>query len=99
MTPEGRVKVQVKKWLKEHGAYFFMPVQTGYGAATLDFLVCLNGCFVAIETKAPGKKATTRQRLVIDEIYRAGGYAFVATSVDDLDVFLSVLVNVARSRA
>lgn len=73
MTPEGKVKADVKKYLKEHGAYFFMPVQSGYGAATLDFLVCLNGRFVAIETKAPGKKLTARQEAVAREIVIAGG--------------------------
>ena len=37
---ERHVKEALKKYLKEIGAYYFMPVQTGYGAATVDFLVC-----------------------------------------------------------
>lgn len=88
MTPEGKVKAEVKKYLKERGAYFFMPVQSGYGAATLDFLVCLNGKFVAIETKAPGKKLTARQGLVRDAIADAGGYVIL---VDGLDNWKTVL--------
>jgi len=82
MTPEGKVKAAVKKWLKSQGAYFFMPVQSGYGVATLDFLVCLNGNFYAIETKAPGKKPTPRQWLIMEEINAAGGRAFWADSVE-----------------
>ncbi len=86
MTPEGRVKADIKKWLKSQGAYFFMPVQSGYGASTLDFLVCLNGRFYAIETKAPGRnlKASPRQMQVIEEIRAAGGWATVVDDVNDL---------------
>ncbi len=84
MTPEGKVKAAVKKWLKSRGAYFFMPVQGGYGAATLDFLVCLDGKFIGIETKAPGKKATPRQEIVMEEIRAAGGRAFLISSAEVL---------------
>ena len=77
MTPEGRVKAKVKRLLADHGAYSFMPVQTGYGATTLDFLVCVYGFFVAIETKAGKGKITERQHRTIDEIKAAGGFAIV----------------------
>jgi hypothetical protein len=77
MTPEGKVKAKVKRLLKEHDAYFFMPVQTGYGAPTLDFLVCVYGFFVAIETKAGKARPTQRQELTINEIRQAGGFAIV----------------------
>ena len=83
MTPEGKVKKEIKAWLKGQGAYFFMPVQTGYGAATVDFLVCLHGVFVGIETKAPGKKPTPRQELVMHAITAAGGNAYCVTSLED----------------
>lgn len=71
------VKVRVKKMLKEYGAYWFMPVQTGYGASALDFYGCHKGRFYSIETKAPGKKLTPRQELVMDSINIAGGVVFV----------------------
>ena len=73
MTPEGKVKAQVKDFLKARGAYFFMPVQTGYGATSLDFLGCYNGRFFAIETKAPGGKPTARQRFTMEQMTAAGG--------------------------
>jgi hypothetical protein len=37
MTPEGRVKSDVRKLLNRYEVYYFMPVQMGYGAAGLDF--------------------------------------------------------------
>lgn len=76
-TPEGKVKDKVKRLLKKYGAYYFMPVQTGYGAPTLDILACYKGIFIAIETKAPGKKPTARQELTIKEIKAANGLVYV----------------------
>jgi hypothetical protein len=77
MTPEGRVKAKLKKLLAED--YQFWPVQTGYGVATVDCLACLDGKFIAIECKAPGKKPTPRQRATMREIRKAGGITFFVT--------------------
>lgn len=76
ITPEGKVKAEVKKILGrfEHKAWYFMPVQTGYGKPALDFIVCLNGKFVAIETKATSEeKMTVAQVNTAREILAAGG--------------------------
>lgn len=75
MTPEGKVKEQVKKLLKEYGAYYHMPVQNGMGAPTLDFICCFRGRYLAIEAKAPGKLPTPRQLKTMDQIQVAGGFA------------------------
>lgn len=78
MTPEGKVKRDVNKLLDKYKAlYRFMPVPGGFGASSLDYLLCINGRFCAIETKAPGKKPTDRQKMVIGQIRRAGGAVFV----------------------
>lgn len=76
-TPEGKVKDKVKRVLKKYGCYYFMPVQTGYGSPTLDFLCCCRGVFIAIETKQPGKQPTPRQELTIADIRSARGIVFV----------------------
>jgi hypothetical protein len=88
MTPEGRVKREIKNWLKgSDRIYSFMPVQTGYGAASIDFLVCMSGRFIGIETKRKGlTEPSPRQRLVMDAIEAAGGWAFCC---DSLDSFLT----------
>jgi hypothetical protein len=84
MTPEGAVKKEIKEALKAHGAYFFMPVPTGMGKKTVDFLVCFNGRFLAIEAKAPGKIATALQKNCLREIAAAGGIAVTATCWDEV---------------
>lgn len=77
-TPEGKVKAKVSGLLKATPAcYYFMPVQGGFGAATLDYLGSHMGRFFAIETKAPGKKPTSRQVQTISTLERAGAKVFV----------------------
>ncbi len=81
-TPEGKVKLQVKralKMLQDRGypVYYHMPVQNGMGKPTLDFIGCIKGQFFAIETKAPGKKPTERQEGTIEDMRKAGAHVFV----------------------
>lgn len=54
-----------------------MPVPSGFGESTLDYIGCYRGKYFAIETKAPGKKPTDRQNMVIDKMRKAGGKVFV----------------------
>lgn len=90
-TPEGRVKKKVKAHLDAIGAYYFMPVQTGYGKSTLDFLCCWRGLFFAIETKRGGKDLTPRQKDVRDRIEAARGrvYRINQNNVESLSRLLS----------
>ncbi len=92
MTPEGKVKAAVSKVLSKYsGLYSLMPVQNGMGAATLDYLVCYRGQFIGIETKAPGKKPTPRQKTTIAKLQAAGAVVFVIDDVagtGPLDDFL-----------
>ncbi len=87
MTPEGKVKAKVKKYLTEMGAYYAMPATGGYGlSGTPDFLICYRGMFAAIECKAKGNKPTALQEAALQRIRDAGGMALVIdeTNVDDL---------------
>jgi hypothetical protein len=86
MTPEGKIKARVKQEINKFGprVWKFMPVQTGYGSPSLDFMFCVNGYFVAIETKAKCKKLTTRQELTKAAIENAGGLAFVVDDEESL---------------
>ena len=77
MTPEGKVKAEIKRILNRAGAYYFMPVQTGYGMPTLDFLGIHVGKGFAIEAKAPGKKPTRRQEVIIHEMELSEAAVFV----------------------
>lgn len=84
-TPEGKVKDDIKAYLKEIGAYYYMPVPMGYGAKSVDFFVCWRGWFVAIEAKRPdGPGPTKRQADVLQEVAEASGATVVAHSVEDV---------------
>jgi hypothetical protein len=88
LTPEGRVKAAVKKRLKELGVWWYCPVSNGMGrVGAPDFICCHGGRFVAIETKAPGKRGSTtpNQDKEIMGIHRAGGVAVVIDDVNQLE--------------
>lgn len=88
LTPEGKVKAAIKKLLKERGIYYYMPVQNGMGIVGVpDIICCVDGRFMAIEVKAPGKRGNTtaNQDRQIMEIHAAGGIAIVADSVEQVE--------------
>ena len=87
MTPEGRVKHKVKKWLDDHKVFYFMPVSNGMGQGGIpDFVCCGNGTFIGIETKAPGKRGNTtpNQDRVLAAITSAGGVSLVVDDAEQL---------------
>jgi len=87
MTPEGKVKKAVKEYLKSLGAWYYMPVSNGMGRVGCpDILACYQGRFIAIETKAPGKRkaVTPNQQREIDDILSANGLALVVDDVEQL---------------
>ena len=78
MTPEAKVKAKVKRILSELGAYYAMPMGTGFGNSGVpDFLVCLRGRFYAIECKANGGKPTALQEKHLADIRGAGGVSLI----------------------
>ena len=80
---EKLVKEALKKYLKAIGAYYYMPVSMGYGAASIDFFVCYKGKFYGIETKKDGiKEPTKRQGFVLRDIVESGGMVILETSTN-----------------
>ncbi len=72
----------------DRDAYYYMPVSNGMGrVGAPDFIVCLRGRFIGIETKAPSKKnnVTANQKREIEWINRSGGYAIVVDDVSQLE--------------
>jgi hypothetical protein len=97
MTPEGRVKAKVNKVLKTFPRLWkFMPVQTGYGLPALDYLLCVGGRFIAIETKVKGKTLTPRQLDTKAAIEAAGGIVCIVD--DDASLALALKTCSAYSR-
>jgi hypothetical protein len=91
-TPEGKIKDKVKKVLKSMPwVYYHMPVMNGMGKPTLDFIICANSRFFAVETKAPGQKPTPRQTMTMEEMTQAGGFVFVVSCDAELAILEAYL--------
>lgn len=75
---EAKVKVKVKRILAEVGAWYCMPRGTVLGRSGVpDFLVCLHGRFIGIETKSGSNKPTALQAKELLDIERHHGMTFV----------------------
>jgi hypothetical protein len=98
-TPEGIVKIAVRKILVTYGAYYHSPVQNGMGSPSLDFVGCYFGRYYAIETKAPGKKPTPRQEFTIQGIRASGGKVFVISGEEGYDELRRWLEQVRDAHA
>jgi len=83
MTPEGKVKREIRAGFDALGSYVFMPVQYGYGSRGVDFYACVpfscplcgpHGRFIAVEAKRRGGgRATALQQRTIVEVRGALG--------------------------
>jgi len=83
-TPEKKVKRKVLLVLAAIGAYYTMPVTSGYGnSGAPDILCCYNGWFIGIEVKANGNKPTRLQLSHMAEIKDKGGIALL---IDETNV-------------
>lgn len=99
-TPEGKIKAKVNRLLDKYkGHYRFMPVPYGMGASTLDYLICFRGQFIAVETKAPNKKPTDRQKSIIAKILAAGGVALVVDGDESLAQLEATLESISHATA
>lgn len=97
MKNEKGVKQEVKKILNRFGAWHYMPVQTGYGVQGIpDFVVCLAGLFVSIETKFGSNKPTAWQEKQGAGIVAAQGVWLVINekNVNTLEQTLLELLNI-----
>lgn len=103
MTPEGKVKKQLKDFFEKNEIFYFMPVPTGYGRKTIDFFVCFYGQFIGIETKATDQdKPTALQQKELDNIGKSGGETCVINA-DNVELFLvkfeAMLKEAKRARS
>lgn len=82
-TPEKVVKDKVVSVLKAEGVYYFFPATHGFGRSGVpDIVACVNGHFVAIETKAGKNKITALQAREIQSIRAANGVAVVVNETN-----------------
>lgn len=87
VTPlQSAVKRRVSRALDRYDeCWHFMPVQTGYGSPVLDYIVCIRGRFIAIETKREGGKLTARQHEIARELVKAGALVYVICGTQQAD--------------
>lgn len=93
MTPEAKVKKQIRKILDITRTYYAMPIGTGYGSSGVpDFLVCHAGHFVGVEAKAGKGKTTALQEDNLQRIRNSGGTTLVIneTNLHELEKLLGV---------
>ena len=94
MTPEAKVKKQVKKILDDLGAYHFSPLTSGYGRSGVpDIIVCYKGKFIGIECKAGKGKLTALQERNIKQIKHNQGLAIVVNE-GNIEELLAMLKEI-----
>jgi hypothetical protein len=96
MTPEGKIKAEIKRILADYGVYYFMP-QPGFlcRVAIPDFIGCLNGHFIAIEAKAGRKLPTLLQQRELDKVNVAGGVA-LCINAENIHALPLILDEIAK---
>ena len=94
MTPEAKVKKQVKKILDDLGVYHFSPLTSGYGRSGVpDIIVCYKGKFIGIECKAGKGKLTALQERNIKQIKHNQGLAIVVNE-GNIEELLAMLKEI-----
>lgn len=85
MKNEGDVKKRIKRMLKKHGWWNFMPKANQFGTNGIPDFICLkNGVFLGIEAKFGYNKPSDLQNARMEEIRANGGHA-VWVNEDRLD--------------
>lgn len=84
---EQAIQKKIVDYLSKNGAYSVKTIATNSGG-TPDILCCFKGRFCAIEVKSPKGKVSELQKWHIEQIKKAGGVAFVARSIDEVQIAL-----------
>ena len=78
MAAEKNFENRLKKFLEDEGCWFVKFFANAYTKSGIpDILCCRNGCFVAIEVKAPRGKPSELQKWNIQKIIDSGGYGVI----------------------
>lgn len=86
MKRESALRMAIARALRHLGYLVLTQHGSAYtGAGRADLIGCADGRFFAIEVKLPSSRnrVTEAQKLFLESVRRAGGIAFVASSVDE----------------
>lgn len=85
MTPEGRLKKEIKALLTECGAFWSMVPEGAYAkTGDPDMIACFKGCYIAIEAKTFEGRQSDWQKLRQRQIEAANGFYVLARSTEDV---------------
>lgn len=86
MTPEARLKMEIRRYLDSIGA-FWSNVQGGPGSkpGDPDIIACYNGRYVALEAKSPIGVLSPIQKVRRDDIRKAGGIYGLVRKIEDVE--------------
>lgn len=94
-TPEGRVKTNLVKMLKDMKVWYFFPANNGFGKSGIpDIIICWYGRFISVEVKSPKGKPTELQLRCGSDIQEAGGIWRVVRNNDDITALRAYLTMV-----
>lgn len=75
---EKMFELKIRKYIENNGGFCVKYFGCAYSTSGIPDLLCsVKGHFVAIEVKAPEGKASELQLRKIEEIRKAGGFAYV----------------------
>jgi hypothetical protein len=77
-----RVSALLSLAMEHEPLYVWMPVVTGFGKRSLDYICCVRGQFLAIETKATGEWLRPDQRQRARDILKSGAKVFIISGPD-----------------
>lgn len=93
MASEKNFENKVKKWLKEHGAWYVKTWSNGVQRSGIpDLIVCWKGHFIGLELKAENGRPSALQMHEVEQIWKAGGKAFI-TRPSDWDEVKKILLS------
>jgi hypothetical protein len=99
--PETRLRKRMVKKLQEkypNGLFTKIHVSVFANAGIPDLICCVEGLYIGIEIKVPGRKASPNQEFYMSRIRRAGGSAGVATTVEEILQIVDEALKKGRRR-
>ena len=94
---ESVLKQNILKHFKGHPHVLIVPKHQDRFSNTTgvsDLLLCVCGCFVAIELKRDEtKEATPKQKWFLSQVLRAGGYPAVCRSVEEVERIVNNIMH------
>ena len=88
---EAKIQKQIIDYLKKVPNLYFIKTIVSNRRGIPDIHLCYRGMYVALEVKRLGEDATALQEYELSQIRKAGGFALVVRSVEDVRQVIETL--------